>query len=409
MKKPVSIIGMGLSPKDLTEEHLELIRQADILVGGKRLLDFFKDSPAQKVEITKDIKGVMEHIKNRMADSAIVVLASGDPLFYGIGSLLIKSLDPENVRIYPNVSSVAAAFSRLKLSWHDAHIISLHGRNKKGALLPILAKKDKIAVFTDPENNPAWLANYLLNQGIVEYDLCVLEQLGTSSERVEWYSLQKAAGLRFSEPNLVVLKLREARPEKITEIFFGMPEYLFEHQKGLITKTEIRAVTISKLRLMPDHIMWDLGAGSGSVSIEASMFVRRGKIFAVEKNPKRIRHIESNKKRFNVRNLEIIHSELPEGLDKLPVPDRIFIGGGGKDLEKIIHSASSYIKPDGVMVINTILIPNIETVLKTLNSEGFRTAVVQVQINRGREMPWGERLEAENPVWIISGEKRTPE
>ena len=406
MKKPVSIIGMGLSPKDLTQEHLELVRQADILVGGKRLLDFFKDSPAQKVEITKDIKGVIEHIKNRAQDSITVVLASGDPLFYGIGSLLIKSLDPENVRIYPNISSVAAAFSRIKMSWHDAHIISLHGRNKKGALLPILAKKDKIAVFTDPENNPAWLANYLLDQGIVEYDLCVLEQLGTSSERVEWYSLQKAAGLRFSEPNLVVLKLREARPKKISEVFFGMQEYLFDHQEGLITKAEIRAVTLSKLRLMPDHIVWDLGAGSGSVAIEASVFAGRGKIFAIEKNPERIKHIERNKKRFDVKNLEIIQCELPQGLDKLPAPDRIFIGGGGKALAKIIRSASKYMKPGGIMVVNTILIPNIDLALRVLKREGFTTSVVQVQISRGQKMPWGQRLEAENPVWIISGEKR---
>ena len=409
MTKPISIIGMGLSPKDLTEEYLELIYQADILVGGKRLLDFFKDSPAQKIKINRDIKCVIELIKTRMQSDKIAVLASGDPLFYGIGSLLIKSLSSENVTIYPNISSVAAAFSRLKMPWHDAHIVSLHGRNKERLLLPILAKKDKVAVFTDPENNPSWLASYLLDQGIFDYDMCVLEQLGAPSERVQWYTPEKAVETQYSEPNLVILKRRAPLSKEISEIYSGMPEYLFDHQEGLITKAEIRAVTLSKLRLMPDHIMWDLGAGSGSVSIEASMFVSRGKIFAVEKNPKRIRHIETNKKRFNVRNLEIIQSELPEGLDKLPVPDRIFIGGGGKDLEKIIHSASSYIKPDGVMVINTILIPNIETVLKTLNSEGFRTAVVQVHINRGREMPWGERLEAENPVWIISGEKRTPE
>jgi len=406
MEKQVSIIGMGLSPKDLTEEHLELIRQADILVGGKRLLNFFNDFQKQKVEITKDIKSVIENIKNRMLNSKIVVIASGDPLFYGIGSLLVKSLGPENVLIYPNISSVAAAFSRIKIPWHDAHIVSLHGRNKEKLLLPILAKKDKVAVFTDPDKNPAWLSSYLIDKGIVDYDMCVLEQLGTPFERVKWYLPEEAANIQFSEPNLVILKLRTSLPGKIAEIYPGMPEYLFDHQEGLITKAEIRAVTLSKLRLMPDHTLWDLGAGSGSISIEASMFVSRGRIFAIEKNPERIKHIENNKKRFNVKNLEIIQSELPDGLDKLPAPDRIFIGGGGKELEKIIRSALRYIKPDGVMVINTILIPNIETSLHTLNIEGFTTAIVQVQINRGQKMTWGERLEAENPVWIISGEKR---
>jgi precorrin-6B C5,15-methyltransferase / cobalt-precorrin-6B C5,C15-methyltransferase len=406
MKQPVSIIGMGLSPKDLTQEHLGLIRHADILVGGKRLLDFFTDSPAKKKEITRDIKGIIEYIKRRMQKNKIVVLASGDPLFFGIGSVLINSLGRENVLIYPNISTVAAAFSRLKLPWHDAHIISVHGRNKTRALLPIRVKKDKIAVFTDPENNPAWLANYLLEKGITDYDMCVLEQLGTSSERVDWYIPSEAAGIRFSEPNLVILKLRESGFEKITKIYSGMPEYLFDHPKGLITKAEIRAITLSKLRLMPDHILWDLGAGSGSISIEASIFIKLGRIFAIEKNPERIIHIQNNRKRFNVKNLEIIQSVLPDGLDTLPVPDRIFIGGGGKDLEKIIRSSSGYLKQDGVMVIHTILISNIEVAMSTLKSQGFITDIVQAQISRGQEMPWGKRLDAENPVWIITGEKR---
>jgi len=399
---------MGLSPKDLTEAHLGLIRHADILVGGKRLLDFFTESPAHKKEITRDIKGIVEYIKSRMQKNKIVVLASGDPLFFGIGSLLITSLGRENVLIYPNISTVAAAFSRLKIPWHDAHIISLHGRNKIRDILPILVKKDKIAVFTDPENNPAWLANYLLEKGITDYDICVLEQLGTSSERVEWYLPSEAAGIRFSEPNLVILKLRESRFERITELYSGMPEYLFDHQEGLITKAEIRAVTLSKLRLMPDHILWDLGAGSGSISIEASIFIKSGRIFAIEKNPERIIHIENNRKRFNVTNLEIIQSELPDGLDNLPAPDRIFIGGGGKNLEKIIRSSSGYLMQDGVIVINTILISNIDVAMSTLKSQGFITDIVQAQISRGQQMPLGKRLNAENPVWIISGEKRKP-
>jgi precorrin-6Y C5,15-methyltransferase (decarboxylating) len=406
MKKSVSIIGMGVSPNDLTVEHLGLIWHADILVGGKRLLQFFTDSPAHKKEITRDIKEIIEYIKSRMGKNNIVVLASGDPLFFGIGTSLIKSLGQENVSIYPNISAVAAAFSRLKIPWHDAHIVSVHGRNKNRALLPILMKKDKIAVFTDPENNPAWLGNYLLEKGITDYDMCVLEQLGTSSERVDCYRPSEAAGIRFSEPNLVILKLRESRFEKITGIYSGMPEDLFDHQEGLITKAEIRAVTLSKLRLMSDHIMWDLGAGSGSISIEASIFIKSGRIFAIEKNPERIIHIENNRKRFNVKNLKIIQSELPDGLDSLPAPDRIFIGGGGKDLEEIIRSSSAYLKQDGVMVINTILISNIEVAMNTLSSQGFITDIVQIQVSRGQEMPLGKRLDAENPVWIISGEKR---
>ncbi len=404
--KPISIIGMGLSPHDLTAKHLEMINGADIIIGGKRHLDFFKDSTALKKEITKDIKGLIEYIKSQTKKKSIVILASGDPLFFGIGPLLINSLGPENITVYPNISSVAGSFSRIKETWHDVHVISMHGRQHEREFLNALEEKDKIAVFTDPEKNPAWLARFLLEKGEANFNMCVLEQLGTPSERFDWYPLPQAAEMRFSEPNLVVLKRILSPLEEKMDLYLGIPEKKYNHQKGLITKAEVRAVTLSKLCLKSDHILWDLGAGSGSIAIEASLFLKKGDIFAVEKRLDRIEQIRLNKKRFNVKNLKIIQAVLPNGLENLPRPDRIFIGGGGRDLEKIIISASKYLKPDGVMTINTVLIPNVEAALRTLENIGFRTEIVQVQISRGKNMPWGERLEAENPVWIISGKIR---
>jgi precorrin-6Y C5,15-methyltransferase (decarboxylating) len=182
-----------------------------------------------------------------------------------------------------------------------------------------------------------------------------------------------------------------------------MPDGCYAHQEGMITKSEVRAVTLSKLKLSASHIVWDLGAGSGSISIEASLFVKRGRIFAVDKSSQRIAQIRKNKARFNIKNLEIIQSVLPEGLADLPAPDRIFIGGGGKDLTKIIEAAAARLKPNGIIVINTVLIPNLQIANQTLHRLGFQTNIVQVQINRGSAMPWGERLDAQNPVWIISG------
>lgn len=401
--KPVYIIGMGLAPDDLTARHLNLIKDADILIGGKRHLKFFGDFPGSKKEITKDIKGIVKYIKCKMLKKTIVVLASGDPLFFGIGNLLINALGPENVFIYPNISTVAAAFSRIKEPWHDVCVKSLHGRQCEMEILSSLGEKDTVAVFTDPNKNPAWLANFLLEKGIDDFKICVLEQLGTPSERVDWYTLSSAADMKFSEPNIAILKRISPQTEKKRSLSIGMPEDLYDHHKGLITKAEVRAVTLSKLCLMSEHIFWDLGAGSGSIGIEASLIIKKGTIFAIEQNSDRIKQIKGNKKRFKVKNLKIMHAVLPEGLENLPKPDRIFIGGGGKNLNEIIKSASSYIKPSGIMVINTVLISNLDTALNTLKSIGFKTEFVQVQISHGRDMPWGERLEAQNPVWIISG------
>jgi precorrin-6Y C5,15-methyltransferase (decarboxylating) len=175
----------------------------------------------------------------------------------------------------------------------------------------------------------------------------------------------------------------------------------------LITKSEIRAITLSKLRLLKDHVLWDLGAGSGSVAIEASLLVPAGRVFALEKNPERIQQIEINKSQFGVKNLEVMHAVLPEGLEGLPRPDRIFIGGGGRDLANIINAAVPFLKPDGLVVVNTVLIPNIQTATETLRALDFKTSKVQVQIGRSRDMPWGDRLEGQNPVWIISGMRKS--
>ena len=411
--KPIAIIGMGLSPDDLTARHLELIKQADILIGGKRHLDHFKDLPAQKKDITKNLKKIIIFIKDRIKNSAtdlsIVVLASGDPLYFGIGSLLIRSIGADMVNIYPNITSIAAVFARIKEPWHDVHVISMHGREQRNALLSALAKKEKIALFTDSNNNPAMIAKLLIENNRSDFKICVLEQLGTSSEHIEWYELNNAAEKTFSEPNMVVLKRNPVEVEDIEpegNPYLGMPESCFDHQDGLITKAEVRAVTISKLHLLPDSILWDLGAGSGSISIESSCFITTGVIFAVEQHKKRIIQIQNNKKRYNVNNLEIIHTKLPQGLGNLPQPDRIFIGGGGRDLEKIIKAASSRLKKNGIIVINTVLIQNIEAALQPLKKAGFKTDFIQIQVNNRKDMPWGERLESQNPVWIITGKRK---
>lgn len=404
--KTVTIIGMGMTPQDLTGEHLKIIEEAEILVGGKRLLGYFEHCSAQKKAIDKNLTGLIDFIKERAASRSIVVLASGDPLFFGIGARLVSALGGENVVIYPNISSVAAAFARIKEPWSNVPVVSLHGRNNESVLLRALEKENVVAVLTDPKNSPARLSQCLIAEEFINFKICVLESLGTTDERFNWYSLDRAAEMGFAEPNLVVLKRSSEDPIRIKGLHLGMPDSYYHHQQGLITKSEIRAITLSKLRLLKDHVLWDLGAGSGSISIEASLLVPLGKVFAIEKKPERIQQIEINKCRFGINNLEIVHAVLPEGLERLPRPDRIFIGGGGRDLENIINAAAAFLKPNGLIVVNTVLMQNLQTAVKALRALDFKTSEIQVQVNRSREMPWGDRLEAQNPVWIISGMRK---
>ena len=405
-ERHIDVVGMGLNPDDQTASHRRIIERADILIGGRRLLGFLPDSPAEKKVIGKDIEAVLAFIRRRLGRKTMAVLASGDPLFFGIGAKLIEAFGPDRVAVHPNVSSVAAAFARIKEPWDGVRVLSLHGRKNESELFRALAEEDRVAVLTDPERNPAWLARRVMEKLGGGFRLAVMESLGTASERHGWYALAAAAAKEFREPNIALLKREVGVRSGRKPLCLGTPDDEFDHHGGLITKSEVRAVALSKLRLSPGQILWDLGAGSGSVSIEASLLIGKGKIVAFEKDPQRIAQIKANISRFNVRNLRVVQAELPAGLARLPKPDRIFIGGGGKHLPAIISEAARRLQPDGVVVINAVLLQNVHDAQAALRRLGFATEIVQVQIHRSRPMPWSERLEALNPVWLITGVRK---
>ncbi|MCP3872120.1 MAG: precorrin-6y C5,15-methyltransferase (decarboxylating) subunit CbiE [Desulfobacteraceae bacterium] len=405
----VSVIGLGMSYQDLTDQHLTIIRESDVLMGGVRHLSLFPDFTGEKIEISKNLEEIVNFILKHQASKKMTVLASGDPLFYGIGGYLSKKIGRDNIIIYPNVSTIAAAFARLGEPWQDAELISLHGRQMTPVHLERIRNCQKAAVLTDNTRTPVWLQSRLKEAGIEGFRICVLEQIGDKDETLTWISDDDTSILNFKNPNIVLL-LKEEKDTKTsqlkTEINIGMPEALFHHEKGLITKSEVRAVSLSKLKLMTDHVLWDLGAGSGSISIEAHSFIKTGQIFAVEKDQKRIKDIKKNKDKFNVDILKIIHSELPAGIEQLPAPDRVFIGGGGKNLSELVECSASYMKKGGVIVVNTVLLANVTAVLEKMDQLHFNTDIVQIQVSRGHHMPWNLMLKSQNPVFIISGEKR---
>ena len=402
----INIVGLGLGPQHVATAQLDIIQAADLLVGGRRLLAHFKDLPAQRLELTNNLETVVQELKERCKTERIVVLASGDPLFFGIGGYLTHRLGSDNIRIHPNITSVAAAFARLKEPWQGVPCLSLHGRDKLPDVLNALERSPVIAVLTDPVQNPAWIARRLIDNRCTAVRMAVFEKLGTADETFGWFDLGQCIDRQFQSPSLVVLK-KQALPhdQSPVPLYLGQPDSSFEHEKGLITKAEIRAVTLSKLKLYGGLTMWDLGAGSGSVSIEASLLVKPGLVFAVEKNAARIKQIERNIATFGTVNISTVHGVLPEVLESLPPPDRVFIGGGGRHLTAIIQSALGLLKPDGVLVINTVLLTNLTAALDCLSVSGWRTEVVQLQVCRTKKMPYDQRFSAQNPVWIIRAEK----
>jgi len=406
MNEPVHVIGMGLGPMDLTASHLALIERATVLVGGKRHLSYFKDSKALKKEISSPVSGVLDFIEQNMADGLVVVLASGDPLFFGIGKTLISRLGADKVFIHPNVTSMAAAFARLKLPWQDAVWVSLHGRDNMSALAKAMDDKDLLCVLTDLKNDPL-VVKKQVDTHEYAWQMWVLENLGAPEEKI--FSMDEHADVdqAFVQPNVVVLQKGEpAAPAG--PLRFGTPDNWFVHEKGLITKAPVRVLSLAALELAPDNILWDLGAGSGSVGIEATLFLPDGFVYAVEKNQQRVAQIKANVERFNVKDLSVILSQFPDGVSGLPRPDRVFIGGSGKKMDRVLDVVTTVLNPLGRIVVNTILMETLHLAVSVLEEKGFDVSLTQAQISKSRHMPWGRRMDALNPVWIIAAQKGNP-
>lgn len=409
MENLIHVVGMGMCRADLSEKHLEVIKSAHVLVGSERHLGWFPDHQAHRRKIESPMSSVIKDIEAFSQSGRVVVLASGDPLFFGIGTTLIKQFGDKNIAIYPNVSSMAFAFSRINRSWQNACAVSMHARNGKSVLAEALASGRPVFVLTDPKNTPYQVAQTAKQCFSGRLDFRVAERLGMKDERIRKLTPEEASGETWLEPNVVILEPERDGGRKAGDgsqaPVFGGPEESYAHRKGMITKSEVRAVVLSKLRLRAWHVFWDLGAASGSVAIEASVFVTSGRILAVEKDPRRAADIAENTAKYAPRRLEVVEKTLPSAIDELPDPDRIFIGGGGKDLAEITRRAGARLAPGGRMVVNVVVLENLATCLEVFEELGFKTDVTQVQISRSSGMDAGMRLAAQNPVFVVTGEK----
>jgi len=406
--RPIDLVGLGPSPEGLPPSSAGVVARAQVLVGGRKLLDLFPDHPARRIVIASPLELVLAETARAAAeDLRVVVLASGDPLFYGIGPRLVAALGRDSVNVHPNLTWVQVLAARLKESWAEAMVISLHGRGEEPLALAA-GSREPVYVYTDPERSPAFVGAWLESLGQPHRPLVVAEALGREEERISSLSAREAAEMEFAEPNLVLIRplpdgAQDPRP------WLGNPEESFSHQAGLITKAEIRAVALAYLGLIPGLTMWDLGAGSGAVAIEAAGLVAPGRVFAVERRPARLAQIRENVRSFQRANVEPRELDLPRGLDRLPDPDRIFIGGGGSRLGAILEEAMPRLKPGGIVVLGLATWESLAQAMETLDKHGFKPIFSQVQVNRLQAIPGrGQgrgRLAPLNPVFLVRGSR----
>ena len=401
--KQVHVVGLGLNHIDLPLSTSQVIKEAEFLVGGERLLEAFKDHPAEKIPIKSPLSGVIKRIKNEIfSNNQVVVLADGDPGFFGIGKHLVESLGAERVILYPNVTTLQAAAARLKIPWDSIQTVSLHGRDDLWPLLRALVSNDWVAVYTDERFNPARVADELLHRGVDIFTMWVFESLGIEGEKFRHLTLSEAAKKTFSSLTFILLE-RNTSPE--ISLYLGLEDELYLHEKNFITKREVRAAGLSALEIQPHHTVWDLGAGCGSVAIEASVLAHDGIVFAVERNAARVELIRQNIRLTGAYSVEVISGEMPECLERLPEPDRVFIGGGiGKDT-RVLEIATRRLRPGGRLVLHLVLIGSLNRARDYLMDLKWPVSMSQIQISRSKSLAGDQHLKALNPVYILSTTK----
>lgn len=366
--------------------------EGDLVIGGHRHLAAVALPDARTLAIEGDVRAVLD----AAADEAgtVCVLASGDPGFFGMVRPLAARFGADALDVHPAPSSVSLAFARLGLAWDDVVVVSAHGRPLADAAR-VAAAARKAAVLVSPDSPPEALGKELQALGCSPRTVAVCTRLGLDGERIERTDLDGLAAGRFDPLSVVVLLADDGIGDK--SLAWGLPESAFAHRAGMVTKAEVRAVALGKLALPVTGVLWDVGAGSGSVAVECARLAPGVEVFAVERNDDDVDRIRTNVADHGVA-VTVVAGEAPAALDGLPDPDRAFVGGGGL---AVLDAVLDRLRPGGVVVAAYAALDRAAAAADRLGN------LVQLGVSRGEQLPDGAwRLAAENPVFLAWGPRR---
>lgn len=404
----VHIIGVGDDGAEgLTSRARQLIENADLLIGSEHSLKTAGRTNCERLEVGSDLRVLVEHIE-KDPGRKIVVLASGDPLFYGVARYLCDKLGKDRFEVVPHVSSMQLAFARVKESWDEAYLTNLATQDLATALERIRTA-EKVGLFTTPEAAPADVARALLDAGIDYFHAYVCENLGSPDERVTDGELADVGQQTFAPLNVMILVRKANVPDRSVETpsrrLFGNPDLAFAQsrpKRGLITPMEVRCIALAELDLEPTSTVWDIGAGSGAVAIEAACVAAKGTTYAIEMDPQDHQLITANIQTFGVENVVPVLGKAPDAWAELPAPDAIFVGGTGRTVSRIVEQALIRLRPGGRLVANVASIENLSDVQKVLREHTGEARVRMISLAHGNYQLERIRLEAMNPSFLIS-------
>ncbi|MBP90396.1 MAG: cobalamin biosynthesis bifunctional protein CbiET [Planctomycetaceae bacterium] len=407
----VYIIGIGDDGLDsLTGPAKQIVDRAEVLVGNPRLLRTVGEHPAEQVEVGSDFDLLVNSIESH-SDKSIVLLTSGDPLFYGTARYLCDRLGKDRFEVVPHVSSMQLAFARVKESWDEAYLTNLANQSLE-RIVERIRTAEKVGIFTTEETPPAAVAKAMLDRQIDYFHAYVCENLGSPDERVTQCTLSELADQEFSALNVMVLLRDPNVPDRPVQMIgrrlFGNPDEAFAQSKpkrGLLTPAEVRIMALAEMDIGPSSIVWDIGAGSGSVAIEAAQIASAGSVYAIEMDPEDHQLISANAEQFRVANLTAVLGQAPEAWESLPAPDAVFIGGTGRAVKAITEAAFAKLRPGGRLVVNVGSIDNVGSIHETLRQCAGDANAWMFNISRGTQQLVRLRFESLNPTFLLSAVK----
>ncbi|WP_115161453.1 precorrin-6y C5,15-methyltransferase (decarboxylating) subunit CbiE [Synechococcus sp. UW86] len=416
----IDVIGTDAgAPASLPAPQQTLLRAATVIAAPQRLQaalqDWLGDTKPELIS-SDDPRALVDSLQSRAADEAVVVLASGDPLWFGLGRILCDRIGAERLRFHPAPTSLQLAFARIGRPWQDADWVSLHGRDPEILASTLQKRPAALAVLTDPNQGGAGTVQQMLRSSGLEAstDLWLCENLGHPDERVQLIAPGTALPTDLHPLLIALLIAREpAAPDPHQLPLFGLDDGLYlQHSDhpGLMTKREVRIQLLAELALPPQGVLWDLGAGTGSVGLEALRLRPGLQLLAVERRAGGAQLIQRNAQRLGVSPAAVLEAdantvlngELPSQLSQ---PDRVLLGGGGAQRERLLQEVLTRLRCGGVVVIPLASIEALASVRPLLENAGLAVRVQQLQAWRGQPLGDGTRLAPMNPTLIVTGTK----
>lgn len=393
---PIIVVGM-IGGEVFGSVARAALAASEVVIGSPRHLARVDRPDAEIIELIGPIPPILDIAADHLsAGRRVCVVSSGDPGFFGITRMIAERFGSDRLSVYPAPSSVSLAWAAAGRPWDDADVVSAHGRPLADAVERAV-RSPKVAVLTAPSNPPETLGKELLAHGCGPRQVVVVSRLGEVDERIVRTDLDELAAGQF-DPMSVVLLIAPESDDTGASISWGRTERAFAQRDGMITKSEVRSIVLGKLDLPRSGVLWDVGAGSGSIGVEAATIARGLKVCAVERSAEDAANITTNARSAGVAsNIEVVVGAAPSALGDLPDPNRVFVGGGGPD---VLRSCWDRLRPGGVLVATFVLLDRAVAAMDLLGD------LVQVHIDRA--VPIGDlgmRLEPTNPTFVAWGHR----